>query len=328
LGCANEDKVIYRLLHHCQFLVSDERRPYFGQGHNAIDAFRNFIAVRNGVQYPLVVSFAYLVHDTIIAFRSHRNGDAEIYVMDADGSDQTNLTNYHSNDDWSPAWSPDGAHIAFASMRPEGEGIWVMQADGSNPRPVATPSGVNDYPTWSPDSQRIAWNCTFGRFLYGRVADFEICVVKADGTGLAQIASCAEGGHFPDWYQPLETTASHVLIDEDRVSIRVNSNEAGRPRCALVCLLLQLHSLCLQLALQLADISKRGELLSVAVPAGVEGENVLVKHALKQSDNVITVLQDQPVLRGIPGEDLETKLLVECLRSLEVLDSQADRKCT
>jgi hypothetical protein len=238
--------------------------------------------------------------------------------MNADGSGQTNLTNYHRNDDWSP------------------------------------------------DSQRIAWNCTFGRFLHGRVADFEICVVKADGTGLVQltdtegnnkfpawsrdgrivftrygclmvmnpdgsglapIASCEEGGHFPDWYQPLETTASHVLIDEDRVSIRVNSNEAGRPRCALVCLLLQLHSLCLQLALQLADIGERGELLGVAVPAGVEGENVLVKHALKQPDHVIAVLQDQPVLRGIPGEDLETKLLVECPRSLEVLDSQADRKC-
>jgi hypothetical protein len=43
-----------------------------------------------------------------------------------------------------------------------------------------------------------------------------------------------------------------------------------------------------------------------AVPAGVEGENVFLKHPLKQPDRVIAVLQDQPVLRGIPGKDLET----------------------
>jgi Tol biopolymer transport system component len=148
-----------------------------------------------------------------IAFRSHRNGNAEIYVMDADGSDQTNLTNYHNNDDWSPAWSPDGAHIAFASMRPEGEGIWVMQADGSNPHPVATPPGVNDYPSWSPDSQRIAWNCTFGRFLYGRVADFEICVVNADGTGLAQLTDTEGNNKFPAW----SPDGSHIAFVSDRL---------------------------------------------------------------------------------------------------------------
>ena len=49
-----------------------------------------------------------------------------------------------------------------------------------------------------------------------------------------------------------------MLIDEDRVSIRVHSDEAGWPRCALVRLLLQLHPLCLQLALQIADVGERG----------------------------------------------------------------------
>src|SRR6266542_1718326 len=116
-----------------------------------------------------------------------------------------------------------------------------------------------------------------------------------------------------------------MLIDEDRVSIRVHSDEAGRPRCAFVRLLLQLYPLCLQLALQIADVGERGELLSVAVPAG-EGENVLLKYPLKQPDRVIAVLQDQPFLRGIPGEDLKTEPFVEPPRSLDILDSQADRK--
>src|SRR5439155_15433300 len=123
-----------------------------------------------------------------------------------------------------------------------------------------------------------------------------------------------------------EPSCSHVLIDEDRISIRVHSDETGWPRCALVRLLMQLHPLCLQLALQIADVGERGELLSVAVPAGVKGENVLLKHPLKKPDHVIAVLQDQPVLRGISAEDLEAELFVEPPRSLDILDSQADRK--
>ena len=76
-------------------------------------------------------------------------------------------------------------------------------------------------------------------------------------------------------------THLHMLIDEDRVSIRIHGNEAGRPSRALVRLLLQLHPLCLQLALQLADVGESGELLGVTVPAGIEGENVLLKRKMK-----------------------------------------------
>ena len=61
-----------------------------------------------------------------------------------------------------------------------------------------------------------------------------------------------------------EPSRSHVLVDKDRVTVCVHRDEAGRPRCALVRHLLQVHSLCLQLALQLADISEGGKLLSVA----------------------------------------------------------------
>ena len=51
-----------------------------------------------------------------IAFTSNRDGNYEIYVMNSDGSGQTNLTN-NSAADSCPAWSPDGQRIAFDSYR-------------------------------------------------------------------------------------------------------------------------------------------------------------------------------------------------------------------
>ena len=51
-----------------------------------------------------------------IVFESYRNGNLEVYVMNADGSGQTNLTNNPANDSH-PSWSPDGSRIVFYSNR-------------------------------------------------------------------------------------------------------------------------------------------------------------------------------------------------------------------
>jgi Tol biopolymer transport system component/subtilisin family serine protease len=79
-----------------------------------------------------------------IVFQSTRDGQSEIYVMNADGSEQTRLTN-NSASDTAPAWSPDGTKILFTSLR-DGTGnpaLYVMNADGSNPvRVTAGSDGV------------------------------------------------------------------------------------------------------------------------------------------------------------------------------------------
>jgi Tol biopolymer transport system component len=94
-----------------------------------------------------------------------RRGD--IFVMDADGSNPTNLTNSQSMDNQGPAWSPDGTRIAFSRSEAGGNRevnrIFVMDADGSNPTSLtdALPDGgigVDFEPTWSPDGNRIAFS--------------------------------------------------------------------------------------------------------------------------------------------------------------------------
>src|ERR687888_72816 len=63
-----------------------------------------------------------------IAFSSFRDGNYEIYTMNADGSDQTRLT----KEDFYPFWSPDGTKILFSSFRDGNYEIYVMNADGSD----------------------------------------------------------------------------------------------------------------------------------------------------------------------------------------------------
>jgi len=65
-----------------------------------------------------------------IAFASYRDGNWEIYIMNADGSDQRNVTDNPTSDGL-PAWSPDGEQIAFTSEREGNFEIYLMNADGS-----------------------------------------------------------------------------------------------------------------------------------------------------------------------------------------------------
>lgn len=96
-----------------------------------------------------------------LAFVSTRNGGTNIFVMNEDGSGQTNVTN-NTAVNTSPDWSPEGSRLAFASGgRPDHDSsqIYLMDADGANQSRLTSfnPGGVvRVRPTWAPDRTRIA----------------------------------------------------------------------------------------------------------------------------------------------------------------------------
>ena len=96
-----------------------------------------------------------------IAFSSERDGNPEIYVMNADGTNQTRLTN-NPVIDGDPTWSPDGTKIAFHTNRDGNNEIYVMNADGTGATRCTTHGQSDGSPSWAPDGIRLAFQRSDG----------------------------------------------------------------------------------------------------------------------------------------------------------------------
>ena len=137
-------------------------------------------------------------HKPQIAFTSGKDGNAEIYVMDADGKNQRSLTHHPADDGW-PSWSPDGKKIAFSSYRNGGNiQIFVMDSDGQNP--IRLSDGANDKnPAWSPDGQKIAFDGYGEEELPGAVWTIQIYVMDSDGKNRKRLTNGPAHNLNPSW---------------------------------------------------------------------------------------------------------------------------------
>ena len=187
----------------------------------------------------LVASF-WLVTNTLhakIAFYSTRDGNSEIYTMDADGSRQTRLT-FNAARDNAPSWSPNGRLIAFHSSRhddndphtdEENTEIYVMDADGGNQRRLTRYPGLDTSPSWSPDSTQIVFSST-------RNGTFNIFMIDADGRNIKQITDL-EFATRPRWSPDGRQIAFEAFIGHSREIYAANADgtsrfQVSRPRLA------------------------------------------------------------------------------------------------
>ena len=129
----------------------------------------------------------------VIAFTSERDGNSEIYVMNANGGNVRRLTNSREWDFFS-TWSPDGEQIAFYTHLTDCNWVLqVMDADGSNLRQSTDNHSCVGAPYWSPDGTRIAF--TSGCDPNNR----EIVAMNADGSNQRQLTDNDTDDYLSAW---------------------------------------------------------------------------------------------------------------------------------
>jgi eukaryotic-like serine/threonine-protein kinase len=97
-----------------------------------------------------------------VAFASNRSGIPQIYLMDADGTNQRAITT-ESDGGCQPDWSPDGTQIVYISpcmlkgTDYPGSNLFIMNADGTDKQPLGGSIEGDFDPAWSPDGKSIAF---------------------------------------------------------------------------------------------------------------------------------------------------------------------------
>jgi uncharacterized delta-60 repeat protein len=169
-------------------------------------------------------------------FVSSRDGNQEIYRMNADGSGPMRLTN-NTSPDYQPQWSPDGSKIVFVSERDGNAEIYTMNPDGSNQVRLTSNAFADLAPSISPNGSKIVFRSQRGAtediyvmdadggnqvslsndqtanedhprwspdgtkivFIKSFGAPFDIYVMNANGTNQVPLTSSAGENWFPDW---------------------------------------------------------------------------------------------------------------------------------
>lgn len=130
-----------------------------------------------------------------IAFKSFREDNADIYVVDIENGNEQRLTTESTIDTTYPSWSPDGKMIAFNIVVPGTYLIYVMDSDGGNLRMIADTAYWAAPPfniSWSPDNEKIAFSANVREGSVLRIVDVQSRELK-------QLTN--EGGMvvFPKW---------------------------------------------------------------------------------------------------------------------------------
>ena len=156
-----------------------------------------------------------------IAFTSNRQGDSEIYAMNANGTGVRRLTHSPKFDGAGP-WSPDGNKMLFYSQRAGGE-TWVMNADGSGQRRLTPVSSWNAPGGWSPDGRKIL-------FTSNRDGNNELYVMNADGSGQRILSAAPSSDETAADWSPDGKTIAFVTNRDGNSELYVENADGSNPR--------------------------------------------------------------------------------------------------
>jgi Tol biopolymer transport system component len=166
--------------------------PELSSGRRWLAASVAFVVAAAGLTFAAVVFRggdqprpAFAVANGEIAFSGFDGNSWQIYSVEPDGSGLAQLTQVSDLETaTSPAWSPDGTRLAFVVQQSHADGttgrsdLWVMNADGSDPRPLIDGPGSSWSPAWSPDGSRIA---------FARGDPASLYVVDSNGSDLTRL---------------------------------------------------------------------------------------------------------------------------------------------
>jgi Tol biopolymer transport system component len=122
-----------------------------------------------------------------LVFREVQGGDSELYRIGADGSSTRDISRAPNAQDLDPAWSPNGALIAYARKATGAQlppDIWVMFSDGAGRTRLTDDSVPERQPAWSPDGSHIAYARAGGNF-----GGYHIWAMNAGGTFQHEVTS-------------------------------------------------------------------------------------------------------------------------------------------
>ncbi|RPJ41963.1 MAG: Tol-Pal system beta propeller repeat protein TolB [Deltaproteobacteria bacterium] len=128
---------------------------------------------------------------TKIVYISKAAGGKELFVMDFDGRNVSQLTQ-HQSICISPRFSPDGTKIAFTSYKAGNPDLYLKYVRGGEERRIANYPGLNITPSWSPDGQRLALTLS-------KDGNSEIYTMRLDGSGLARLTNHPAIDVSPSW---------------------------------------------------------------------------------------------------------------------------------
>jgi TolB protein len=135
------------------------------------------------------IAYSLYTDRTFDGVETYRSG---IVLLDVTSGKQTTLLAGPNEDDYTPAWSPDGSSIAFAKTENYGNArIYTVNPDGTHLTALTDGSSWDATPAWSPDATKLLF-----------VRNQQIWVIGRDGTGSQQLSNSTGGGVTPAW-QPL-----------------------------------------------------------------------------------------------------------------------------